>query len=746
VLLQIYRRHLVRIVVSLAILLVFLAHVAQWIRIDPLIGLENFAYDQRLRLFTKASPDERVVVVDIDERSLEAEGQWPWGRDKLARLVDQLFERYRVGIVGFDVVFAERDESSGLPVLRRLAESEFKDDPRFARRLAELAPSLDYDRLFAEAIEGRPVVLGYFFHDAGPGREKARIGTLPPPTFRPGHFTGRNIAFLKAEGYGANLPELQAAALGAGHFNSVTDPDGVVRRVAMLYEYEGAHYEALSLAVARHALGGAKVVPGYAEGSRAGGDYSGLEWLEIGDRVIPVDQHARTLVPFRGRQGSFPYVSATDVLHGRAEPEQLRERIVLIGTSAPGLLDVRATPVQEVFPGVEIHANLIAGMLDNNIKHNPAYTLGAEFMLASVSGLFMVFLLPLLSPLRGTLATLALLVGVVATNLLVWQGMDLVLPLASGLMLLLVLYLLNTTYALFVETRGKRQLAGLFGQYVPPELVDEMAEDPQAFSLEGESREMTVLFSDVRNFTTISEGLEPRELSQLMNEFLTPLTHIIHEHRGTIDKYMGDAIMAFWGAPLHDPDHAHHALQASLKMIAELRDRQAQYRSRGWPEIRIGIGLNTGVMNVGNMGSEFRMAYTVLGDAVNLGSRLEGLTKAYGVDIIVSETTREHAPEYLYRELDRVRVKGKDRPVTIYEPVGLKEEVEKRTRDEIELYQQALRLYRAQNWDMAELQFLNLQRSAPERSLYRLYAERIVHFRHQPPPADWDGVFTYATK
>ena len=257
---------------------------------------------------------------------------------------------------------------------------------------------------------------------------------------------------------------------------------------------------------------------------------------------------------------------------------------------------------------------------------------------------------------------------------------------------------------------------------------------------------MSVLFSDVRGFTTISEGLEPKELSKLMNACLTPLTGIIHKQRGTIDKYMGDAIMAFWGAPLEDPEHARHALEAGMEMIARLNAMQKQFREQGWPPINIGVGINTGEMSVGDMGSEFRMAYTVLGDTVNLGSRLEGLTKGYGVQIIVSETTREAVPDFVFRELDRVRVKGKDQPVTIYEPLGPKASISKELRHELRLYQEAIKLYRAQNWDMAEIQFINLQKLAPQRMLYRLYVERIGLSRANPPAPDWDGVFTHVTK
>jgi adenylate cyclase len=302
------------------------------------------------------------------------------------------------------------------------------------------------------------------------------------------------------------------------------------------------------------------------------------------------------------------------------------------------------------------------------------------------------------------------------------------------------------SYGFFIESRNKRLLAGLFGQYVPPELVNEMADNLDSYSLEGESREMTVLFSDIRGFTNISEGLDPKQLTHLMNDFLTPMTHVIHHNRGTIDKYMGDAIMAFWGAPLHDNNHAKHAIQAAFGMIVALEKLQQEFVAKGFPPISIGIGLNTGEMIVGNMGSKFRMAYTVMGDAVNLGSRLESLTKNYGVYIIVSEYTKAQVPEYIYRELDIVRVKGKDKPVAIFEPISIGDLIDQATKNNLARYIEALRLYRSQSWDLAEVEFLQLQKLEPERYVYPMYLERIEFFRKTPPGDDWDGVFNFDTK
>jgi adenylate cyclase len=302
--------------------------------------------------------------------------------------------------------------------------------------------------------------------------------------------------------------------------------------------------------------------------------------------------------------------------------------------------------------------------------------------------------LPRLSPARASALAAAATALTVGLNLVAWQYGNLILPIASGLLLIALLYTFNMAWGFFVEARGKRQITGLFGQYVPPELVDEMARDPDRFSMEGESRELTVLFTDVRGFTTISEGLDPKALSSLMNTFLTPLTRIIYRNRGTIDKYMGDAIMAFWGAPVDDPDHASHAVAAALEMQAALAALQPEFKERGWPPIRMGAGLNTGWMSVGNMGSEIRLAYTVMGDAVNLASRLEGITKEYGADIIVGESVYRATPQFHYVELDRVRVKGKDEPVSIYEPIGRRGDVGEAALGEAALFQEAVKLLR----------------------------------------------------
>jgi len=720
-------------------------NAAHFYRLHFVYRLSALIYDYRLRISMPRTIDDRIVILDIDEQSLKEEGRWPWSRDHLALLLDQLFDHYGVAVAGFDVVFAEKDNSSGLRVLQKLGQGLLKSDAAFQAALNQIEPQLEYDRLFADKIKNRKVILGYYLTDQ---KDPHVSGMLPPPLFPAGSFKNSSIGFTSWNGYGANLAELQAVALGAGHFNPLVDEDGVVRRVPMIVEHNGAYYPSLSLAMVQIFLGQPKIKLGFAAGKERG--YSGLEWLEVGagSRVlkIPVDQDVATLIPYRGRQGSFRYISVADVLHGRVGLASLKDKIVLIGTTAPGLLDMRSTPVAEVYPGVEIHANMIAGILDQNLKQQPAYMLGAEVLWLLLLGIALSVLLPLLAPMRAILVSFAAFAISQGLSFGVWQYADLVMPAANSLVMIALIFALNMSYGYFFESRAKRQITSLFGQYVPGEVVDEMSKNPSSVSMEGESREMTVLFSDVRGFTTISEGLEPKQLALLMNEFLTPLSRILYKHRGTIDKYMGDCIMAFWGAPLPDGMHARNAILAAIEMQATLHALQTRFAERGWPPIKIGVGINTGRVSVGNMGSEVRVAYTVMGDEVNLASRLEGITKQYGAGIIVGENTRDAAADFVYRELDHVRVKGKDKPVAIFEPIGLVAGVDQATRDELKLFHEMRRFYRRQNWDQAELQLMNLQRLSPRTELYKIYAERVAYFRKHPPASDWDGVYVFDTK
>lgn len=738
-----FRKHWLQIVLSTLLLVAFTGHAARWWALPAVGRLDLFLYDTRLALTMPNTVDPRVVVVDIDEKSLAEIGRWPWRRDILARLIEQLTDHYKTAVVGFDIVFAERDESSGLPILRKLAETDLKDEPGFQRRFAELQDKLDFDARFAQSLKSRPVVLGYYFnHD----KRGDKVGKLPPPVLNASAFKGTQTGFFPATGYAANLDPLVANAASAGHFNPGQDEDGVTRRVGLLMLYEGQFYESLSLAMVRTYLGSPELQPVFGDGLQAG--IRPLEQLNMGPLQLAVDDRAQALVPFRGPQMSFRYVSAADVLAGRVAPEWLAGRMVLVGTTAPGLKDLRVAPVDPYYPGVEIHATLISGMLDNQLPSRPGYLQGAEVLQLFLIGATLLVVLIRLSPLSGALVTASLLLILIGSNFALWEYGALDMPLASSLLLILFMYASSVGWGYFFVSRTKKHMTQLFGQYAPPELVEKMSEEPQKYSMEGQSRELTVLFSDVRGFTSLSESMEPKELAQFMNTFLTTLTEVIrNKHLGTIDKYMGDCIMAFWGAPVDAPDHAHSAVIAGLEMQRAMAALVPTLQEKGWPPINIGIGVNTGRMTVGDMGSQIRKAYTVMGDAVNLSSRLEGITKYYGVGMLVGESTRRAAgDDIVFRELDRIRVKGRYEPVTIFEPICEKSQANPDLLKDIDAFHQVLRHYRSQNWDLAELQLLQLQQNNPDCMLYQVYLERVSQLRQEHLPADWGGVHDFDSK
>jgi adenylate cyclase len=737
--------------VTLVPLVFGLLHADGVLHLDVLQRLDDIIYDARLRTTMPRTLDERVVIVDIDEKSLAEVGRWPWSRNHLAQLVEELFERQKIAVVGFDVVFAEFDDSSGLKRLRQLAQNELRDQPAFANRLDALEAALDYDARFAKSLEKRPVVMGYYLTSDRDGRKS---GTLPAPVLDRATLGGRRIDASVWNGYGANIAPLAKAAPIAGFFNAISESDGVIRSIPLLAEYDGRYYESLSLAMFRTLLGLPAVRPGFPEGPYQSSSYQGMQsvLLDSAGRklAIPVDHRVSVLVPFRGfggvDGGSYRYISAADLVAQRVPAESLKGKIILVGTTAPGLLDLRVSPVGEVYPGVEMHANVISGLLDDNIFVKPDLARDYEVMMLIVAGLVLAIGLPLLTALRAVVLSVLVLAALVAANLGFYLGSGLVLPLASTILMTLTAFALNMSYGYFVESRSKRELANLFGTYVPPELVDEMVRDPDSYSMKASNRELTVMFCDMRGFTKLSEQMEPTRLQELLNDVFSRLTELIRGHRGTIDKYMGDCVMAFWGAPVDSPDHAQLAVKTAIGMADAIRQLNEEHRARGLPEIGIGIGLNTGTMCVGDMGSDIRRSYTVIGDAVNLGSRLEGLSKTYGVDIVASESTRRLAQNFSWQELDKVRVKGKDQAVAIFSPRGTLEAADEALATELRIWSMFLKAYRAQDWDQCQVQLLNLQRVNAENYLYQLYAERVASMQRLPFDPAWDGATNFETK
>jgi len=692
--------------------------------------LEWLAYDLRVRLMLpeEVAPDPRIVIVDIDEKSLLELGRWPWSRSTIAALVDRVFEA-GAAVMAMDVMYAE-PQQDGMSELLDSMSDEVRDSILENVPLPESLGGAD--QRLASSLEGRKVVLGYAIADASSFPK----GSLPPPLVMDSWLV-ESLVLIDMDSYIANLDLLQQHASGGGFFSIMPDDDGIIRTAPLLARRNGQLYGSLALETVRQFLDAQQILLT----PKPIGDYMVVESVSLdGLTDISTDGFGYVLIPYRGKSGSFSYISSADVFNGDIPEGFFENRIVLFGTTAVGLYD-------SVFPGVEVHANVIAGLLDGHFPAEPPWALGANVALLMTLGLMSVFIVPFIQPVAIILISLLMLVLVTALNLWVWTGYGWVLAIVAPLLLIILIGTADLAYGFLTEARGRRQLKAVFGQYVPPEIVDEMNQDPDGnFALEGESRELSVLFCDIRGFTTISESLAADELKQMLNYFFTPMTRIIFERRGTIDKYVGDMIMAFWGAPVQDPQHHQHAVLGALAMLDKLVEMQPELSKRGWPKIEIGVGINSGMMNVGDMGSEYRRAYTVIGDAVNLGSRLEGLTKYYGVRLIVSESTREGLDGIVLRTLDRVQVKGKNEPVDIYEPVGESATVSAKLLQEVEESNRAMTYYFAADWVQARSAFQALDDAHPERKMYGLYLERIQTLEEQGIKAGWDGAFRHTSK
>jgi adenylate cyclase len=702
--------------------------------------LEGLAYDFRLQYFLPAVPakDPRIVIVDIDDKSLQTAGRWPWPRVRLADLIEQTASM-GPAVIGLDMVLAE-PEPSPLEQLQEVLPGRSLND-MVSTELIRLDERLAGDRQLAGVLGENTVVLGYTLASS----RDASGGRLPEPIYRLSAQQRQSLGLPRMGGYLANIDTLQAQVSGAGFFLVRPDDDGVIRQADLLLEYDGNLYPSLSLAIMHQYFG----EPPLELLTAQTGDRTILEGLDLsGALTLTTDEQGRVWIPFAGPRGSFHYLSAVDVMQGGADPELLRDAIVLIGTTAQGLHDLRATPVGAVYPGVEVHANLLLGMLEGSFPVASDWAArGGDFLVLAGMGTLLALWMPLLRPISLVLLTLGGLAGYLAVSFWFWHYQGIVLSQALPLLMLVLLGASNAAYGFLRETRDRMHLKSLFGQYVPPQIVEEMNRSPeQSFGFEGETRQMTVLFADIRSFTTISESLAADELKRMLNYFFTPMTGIIFNNRGTIDKYVGDMIMAFWGAPLEDPQHARNALIAALGMLDAVEKMQDELQRRGWPPIAIGIGLNSGAMDVGDMGSEFRRSYTVLGDAVNLGSRLEGLTKFYGVSLCVSEFTKAEVPDFAFRLLDKVQVKGKKEAIRIYEPIAPQAQLTEGQRQELAAHEQALDAYYAGDWQKARLAFEQLGQAYPQRKLYPLYIERIGVLQQQGIELPWDGVFTHTSK
>lgn len=670
-----FAKHWARIAVTLLPLLFALGHATQVVNISLVQTLDHIIYDAKLRVGMPRTLDPRIVIVDVDEKSLSEIGRWPWSRNKLAALTNELFQNQNIALLGFDLVFAEADGSSGLPQLKQLAEKELSTDKPFLKQYKILEPTLDFDAQFAQSLQHKKVVLSYYFTS---DREARTSGSLPLPVVTQKSLPGAAFHATVWDGFGASIEKIAAAAPHAGFFNAIADDDGVVRSIPLLASYKGDYYESLALALYRATLNFPSVTPVYtstaSKNSIEGVKLSSAAY-NMPSKTIKVDDRAAVLVPYRGlggaMGGSYQYISAADVLNRRIGAQALSGKIILVGSSAPGLQDLRITPVGQTYPGVETHANVLSSMLDGQSIFTPDYAMGVEVALLLLVGLALAFVLPALTAMRALGFSLAMLLVPVVLNLYLFAAHGMVFPLATLILLSLFAYMLNMSYGYFVESKAKRELSKLFGSYVPPQLVDEMLLEPSNHTMKATNKELTVMFCDLRGFTQLAENMEPTQLQHMLNDIFGRFTQLIVSRRGTVDKYMGDSVMAFWGAPVGMSNHAELAVLTALDITQAIKQINQEHSANGLPVVKLGIGINTGTMCVGDMGSFMRRSYTVVGDAVNIASRLESLTKKYGVPILVGPNTKHSAPQFTWLAIDQVQLAGKHDIFTVFTPIDV---------------------------------------------------------------------------
>ncbi|MGI8852946.1 MAG: CHASE2 domain-containing protein [Methyloceanibacter sp.] len=710
----------------------------------PVARLRSLVFDAYQRVDPpKFNPDLPVRIVDIDEDSLKQVGQWPWPRTLLAELVDRLAAN-GAATIGFDMVFPEPDRLSPANALHYWPKS---DALAGLREEVEKLPS--NDEVLAEAIGKASVVLGFI---------AAPQGTSIPEAKAAFSFAGDDPKLFAPfySGATASLEILQKPAQGAGALNWIPEHDQIVRRMPMIVRVGDALYPSLAADVLRLGQGASTYIvkSSGASGEMAFGEHTGIISIKIGEFEVPTEAHGQMWIRFsphsKGR-----YLPAWKVLKGEIRRDDVEGRIVLIGTSAPGLLDIRATPLEAAVPGVELHAQVVEQIIQGAFLQRPDFATAAELLYILLLGSLIAFLIYRTGALGSAVVVAGAIVAVIGISWYAFKSYGWLVDPIYPAIALTAIYLAGTVFMFLRTERERNRVRNAFSHYMAPALVERLADDPSRLKLGGETRDMTLLFSDVRGFTTISEGLDAEELTRFLNSLFTPLSNIILEEQGTIDKFMGDAVMAFWNAPLDDSAHPTHACNAALRIMAEMETlnerwrEEAKAKGKPYKPVKLGIGLNTGVCCVGNLGSETRFDYSVIGDNVNIASRLEGQSKTYDVGTVVGESTTARAPGFAFLELDLLKVKGKTEATRAFALVGDSDVKNSKKFIELnDLHQKFLARYRAQDWEAAEtlsrkcekLNTVHLER------VYELYRERIAHFRQNPPPPDWDGASEALTK
>jgi len=710
--------------------------------------MELKLYDLKFRFRGPQPVSQEVVILAIDDESVKKVGRWPWSRQDLARLI-KLVKDAGPKVVALDIIFAEKEETGALKAVTNLRQELSRKGSASAEILNLLAQEeqrADVDRQLTQVIkEGPPTILGFYFQGVG-----GTAGGVLPERLMGSNFVRAStynivrsldtqtskMPLLGAAGVELNLPEIVEAAAGSGYFNMIPDVDGTIRWFPLTILFGTDFFAPESLVALSHAR---EKVPLAITISQLG-----VEEIRIGKQEIPVDRHGRVLINYQGSAGTIPTFSAAALLDGSLPGRVLKDKIVFIGATAVGIYDLRVTPFSGIFPGVEIQATAIDNLLKNNFIRYSRYGLPRILLILLGLGITLGVFLQRLSAIWGFLAALGILAAYAVLNYLLFSHFNLYLELFYPVLGVVLIYVGISMQRFLAEERERERVRKAFESYVAPTVVQEMLKHPEQLRLGGERREITLLFSDIRGFTSISEKLEndPEALVRMLHDFLNPMSSIIINHGGTIDKYMGDAIMALFGAPLVRPDHPRLACRAALEMTIALKNLNAHWQNIGRPVLRIGVGVNSGPVTVGNMGSDRLFDYTAIGDNVNLASRLEGLNKYYGTSILISQSTADQlGGAFILREVDLVKVKGKAQAAGIFEVIGEGDPAPKLTRF-LDAFHQGLALYRGRRWLESLASFTEAQETYPEDAATLRYLALIKKYLETPPGPEWVAVTT----
>ncbi|RXI25039.1 CHASE2 domain-containing protein [Aliarcobacter trophiarum] len=684
------------------------------------------SFDNRIRdsffIYRGEIPtSDNIIIIDIDESSIKEFGQWPWSRDKVSKILENL-TLANVAVIGMDMVFAEEDRTSPSLITKKL---KVKEELR------------NYDLDFAQTIANSPVILGYGFDLVN--QDSSKVAPRIPAIFIEKDIPKESNFIIEALGTTLNIPILQDSAYSSGFFNILPDESGVIRSVPLLIKFDDILYPSLSLEIIRVLNDTKRVFVNY--------DNSGVSNIVLDDITIPTDRYGRMLINYRGYEKSFKYISAKNIYENSFSSKDIEGKIVLFGTSATGLFDLRATPFESVFPGVEVHANIIDNILQGDFIHKASYLDGVNIVIIVLLSFFVVMFITFVSFYLKLLVFTTFMFSYIIFNYWLLFSKGIALNIIFPILAIALGSILSLIFDYFYNIKHQKVIKAKFASKVSKSVMDDILKNMDNNEFSAKNKEITIFFSDIRGFTKISEQLKAKELIEYLNTYMEPMSSIIIKNQGTIDKFIGDAIMAYWNAPIDVENHADVAVKASLEQLIALDELNIKFTQDKLPNIDIGIGLNTGEVIVGEMGSSLRSDYTVIGDAINLGSRVESLCKYYGSKLNITNFTKDKLKEkYIFRFLDFVRVKGKTKPVEIWQVIG-RGEAQDKLKEELDNYHKAIEFYKQTDFIDALNIFIKLDNleNKTNENIYKIYIKRCEEFI-QTPPKDFDGVYEHKDK